>query len=293
MANETAARWSVILKIAVILLTAAVLSPPITDPILFSILFLAALVTIFNEIRASQRRWIAAIAIAAFSILLQTLLPATKILEQHNLFLRLNDGEAVQGALPEAVYADMKQSFERQYPLSQRCDRSKYGCWVGFGVPHSGLAWSADHAFREQTRIVSGIDFHDIGSFRLGVINEIQYNWYDGAYSPDAAATASDIKRESAPYFVIYKFRPTLVGSNLCIKGISLWREGTAELQRFAASESSCRQITNPDTDVFAYSFDPKRRSRSSCTRPLPVWHGIGRRSRCVCSPRLAFRCCL
>jgi hypothetical protein len=258
MANETAARWSVILKIVVILLTAAALSPPITDPILFSILFLAALVTVFNEIRVGQRRWIAAIAIAAFSILLQTLLPATRILEQHNLFLRLNDGEAVQRALPEAVYADMAQSFERQYPLAQRCDKRKFGCWVGFGVPHSGFAWSADHAFGEPTRIVSGIDFHDIGSFRLGVINEIKYNWYDGAYPPDSNATASDIKRDSAPYFVIYKFPPPLVGSTLCIKGISFWREGTAELQRFAAGESSCRQITNPDTDVFAYSFDPK-----------------------------------
>jgi hypothetical protein len=238
-------------------MSAAALAPPITDPVLFSVLFLTALVIIFNAIRLCGWRWIAAIAIVGFSILLQHLLPATRILEQHNLFLRLAGGEPVQNALPAAIYADMAESFERQYPRSQRCDKAKFGCWAGFGVPHSAFAWSADHAFGEPTRVVSGIDFHDIGSFRLGAINEIQYNWYDGAYPPDAASTASDIKRESAPYFVIYKFPSNLMGSTLCIKGTFFWKEGTAEPKRFVADESSCRQITNPETEVFAYSFDP------------------------------------
>ena len=255
MASETASSRSIILRIVVIAMTAAVLSPPITDPILFSVLFLVVLVTIFNAIRVDQRPWIAAIAIAAMSMLLQGLLPATRILEQHNLFLRLSDGEPVQSALPEPIYADMKRSFDRQYPLSQRCDKNKYGCWAGFGAPRTGFAWSADDVFGPPTRIVSDIDFQDIGSFRLGVINELQYNWYNGAFSADAGV--SDIKRQSAPYFVIYKFPPSLIGSTLCIKGISFWKEGTAELRRFASMESSCRQITNPDTEVFAYSFDP------------------------------------
>src|SRR5262249_26809762 len=89
-----------------------------------------------------------------------------------------------------------------------------------------------------------------------GAINELQYNWYEGVYPPESGATGSDIKRESAPYFVVYSFPPDLVGSTLCIKGVSFWKEGTAELQRFANKESSCRQITHPDTKVFAYSFD-------------------------------------
>src|SRR5262249_55727659 len=154
--------------------------------------------------------------------------------------LRLADGEPVQKALPERVYADMVQSFERQYPVTGHCER-KGGCWITEGVPRTGLSWSADGAFGLPPRGGWSVGFISIGTLRLGVINEFQYNWYNAAYS--SAAVVSDIKRESAPFFVAYQFPPALVGSVLCIKGTSLWQTGANDFVRFTDNETSCRQI--------------------------------------------------
>jgi len=235
MASQTSGSRSLILRVVVILLTAAVLSEPVIDPILFSILFCISLLAIFGEIRLARERWISAVAIVACSLLVQQIVPTTRILEKNNLFLRLSNGEPIQQGLPNVVYDEMARSFEERYPLAKRCDKTKGGCWATAGVPSQSFAWSADHAFGESTRIVSGIDFHDIGSFRSGVINEVRYNWYGPPFS--------DIVRESAPFFVAYKFPPTIVGSTLCVRGNSLWREGAAEWQKFASKESYCREV--------------------------------------------------
>jgi len=244
------------LRLLTILILLGVLSPPINDPSFFTLFFLLSLATVFGDIRLGRGRWLLAAAVLVASLPIQSGIPTTKIIERHNLFLRIVEGEAVQRQLPDRIYADMAESFERQYPLDRRCDAKNFGCWAYFGVPRTASAWSADHAFGEPSRVVSGIDFHDLASFRLGVINEIQYNWYDFLTRGDPAF--SEIKRESAPFFVDYELPSSLVGSSLCIRGTSFWNE-TSGFERLSGDGEYCRRIVSPQTQVIAYSFDPAK----------------------------------
>lgn len=284
MDRQGAIGWNAALRVCAILMIILALSPPINKPISFALLFFLVLVVVFGEIRPGRIRWPLALVLVMLSTLVVSTIPTSRIVERHNLFLHISEGEPIQRALPKQVYAEMAAGFEQHYPLARRCDATKYGCWAFFGVPKSGFAWSGDRAFGEPSRIVSNIDFHDLASFRLGEINEIQYNWY--SFPTQADTGFSEIKRESAPFFVEYTFPPDLVGSSLCIRGTSFWKEGAADWKKISDDNKYCRQIVSRETRVFAFSFDPTKplSMRLEKTPSRLAWDWLAVALRLICA---------
>ena len=159
--------------------------------------------------------------------------------------------------MPADVYRHLKDEFDRQYPVAQRCAVGSTGCWQNggkeSGVPDRPFAFSADGVFRKpaMSRSATEIDFSDPVWLRLGFINEMKYNWYTTA--PDVHRADRDRRfymglsrwHMTMPWFEMIRLPAAMVGGKLCWRGDVLW-EGADE--RFAAWRGdSCRDIEPGD----------------------------------------------
>lgn len=242
------------LRLAILALVVAALGLPLNDSLRYALLVLAAVTIFVGEVSRRQRAWLAAITVVGIAIAGQFLLPAPRIEEGHNVFVVDGPGGALERGLPAQVFRSMLAEFDARYPKAQRCDPRVAGCWRGQGAAKRTYAFSADGIYDRSalSRRVTGIDFSDPVWLRLGVINDLEYNWFSGA---------SDIKRVTRgpwwnlahpwrlpmPYFVMHRFPADFVGSLLCWRGMVLW-EGEAESFANARhADTACRRIETAD----------------------------------------------
>jgi hypothetical protein len=231
------------------------LGVPINEPLRFAVLFGIALLVFTNTVPVRYTRWSFAALILACSLGLQTLIPGTRIQEGHNIFLRLNDGEALENSLPSEVYKILKEEFDQQYPLSKRCDAKQYGCWAYFGVPTNPFAFSADGSFtkNEWSRVSADINFHDVSTLKLGDVNNLRYNWYDAPIGP--GLSGSDISRSHPPFFVVFKWPSEAVGSQLCWSGRIVWELPDQMFQPLFGGERACKTIQEIDIGMRVFGI--------------------------------------
>ena len=242
-------------KMAALLLAFAVLGLPVNNFADYALLAVMAVMIFSGGVRSWGVAWIAALALVAAAIYGQSLLAPPRIDEGHNVFL---PSPALEKTLPADVYRHLKEAFDREYPVDQRCAVGTRGCWQDGGFPETPFAFSADGIFQKSpnssspmSRSVTAIDFSDPVWQRLGFINEHKYNWYTAA--PDVHRADRDRRfymglnrwHLAMPWFEMIRLPSAMVGGKLCWRGDVLW-EGANE--RFALWRGdSCRDIAPND----------------------------------------------
>lgn len=215
-------------------------------------LFLAAglLALVFGTSRTERWRLAAAASLVLAVVGLKAVLPRADIAEAHNAFLVIHDSEALQQELPKEVFANWKAQFDALYPP----DREPYTArsqWRQSGAPKTLFTQSADAIWRQAkyTRQVDAIEFHNLGEFRGGFANEIQYNFWAG-----------ELLREQMPFYVMYELTPASVGGRLKWQGQLFWEQGNGRFEEINHAGIAERSIASQDVGRRVYAaFFPKR----------------------------------
>lgn len=231
--------YDVLRKIVCFGLITACIGLPVLNIFSFIIIFISALAIVNGAAKHSSKRLVAAILIAICIVLIKGILPHAAIQEGHNLFFTKESNETLEKDLPADVYDFMKQQFLKRYPLDKRNNAAFPGsCWKQ-PVPNALFAYSADAALLKPkySRIVDSVDFNDLTEFRGGFANDNEYNWF----------SASDVKRESMPFFVMYELSPACVNSSLCWTGHVLWEGAAGHYEAIYHKDRACRNITKND----------------------------------------------
>src|SRR5215469_6263741 len=164
------------LKLAALILVVAALGLPINDLFRYVLLVIATVLVVAGTVAARVAPWLAALAVVGVCVLGQTLFPAPRIEEGHNVFLiddagdapsvhsresgnlgaaardpgsplargRTDRGGALAAGLPRAAFQLMATEFDTIYPPARRCAREQVGCWRGQAFPDQTFAFSAD-----------------------------------------------------------------------------------------------------------------------------------------------------
>jgi hypothetical protein len=266
-------------KIAALAIVVAAIGLPINDRFDYFVLLAATVVVCVGAIKSLPSRWVAAAGLAALIAAGHVLLPAPRITEGHNVFLPGPDAAQTSG-LPREVFDYVDRQFAEQYPPQKRCDDPSRGCWRRErSAAQAGFAFSSDAFFDrgDYSRRITGIDFSDPVHARLGVVNDLIYNW-----SPNA----SDIERFSRdrhslnmfdrfhmtfPLYVMYRFPAAFAGSTLCWRGDVLWEGADGHFETLSHREMACRQIAPADAGRRIYAVAIKL-DRPLAMRLTPSW---------------------
>jgi hypothetical protein len=244
-------------KIAVLALAVVAIGLPINDLFDYAVLATAAVIVFVGRVEALPSRWLAAVLLAVAVAGGHALLPPPQIEEGHNVFLPGPDAAKTSG-LPAPVLQYLDRQFAEQYPPEKRCSDPSRGCWrPDRSAAQDGFALSSDALFGRgaYSRRVTGIDFSDPVHARIGVVNELIYNW-----SPNA----SDIQRFDRdrrslnlfdrfhmmfPLYIMYRFPAAFAGSTLCWRGDVLWEGADERFDVLSHPDMACRQIEAADAD--------------------------------------------
>lgn len=236
-------------KLAVFALAVAAAGLPINDIAIYAVLVLAAVAIFTGVVRCDLKRWAAAAAVVVAAIGAQMALAPPRIDEGFNVFL---PGGAMERDLPKDVYRHLTAEFEKQYPPEKHCDAKVPGCWRNTGAPDRAYAFAADGIFHKSdlSRSVTRLDLSDPVWHRLGVINEMRFNWYpvsdvQRARRDGRAWKGYDRWQLTMPWFTTIRLPAAYIGGQLCWSGDLLW-EGAGE--RFTAQQNGgCRAISPDD----------------------------------------------
>jgi hypothetical protein len=253
--GEVPAKRQLWLKLAAVVLVAAVLGLPINDLPRYALLVVSGVFICAGRVSARLMPWLGAVAVAGLCVLGQSMVPAPRIEEGHNVFLVDRPGGALEAVLPPGAFRLMRAEFDARYPPERRCDPTVYGCWRGQGFADRAYAFSADGILDRPaySRRVTGIDFADPVWLRLGFINELHYNW-NGLVS-DIDRASRDRRfwafvhkwRIDMPWFVMYRFPADFVGSTLCWRGHLLWEGAGEQFTPIQHASMECRTLAAED----------------------------------------------
>jgi hypothetical protein len=96
---------------------------------------------------------------------------------------------------------------------------------------------------------VDAIEFNNLGEFRGGFANEIQYNFWSG-----------ELLREQMPFYVMYELSPASVGSRLAWRGRMFWQRGDGTYEAIVHGDVASREIRADDAGRRVYALLlPKR----------------------------------
>ena len=184
-----------------------VLGLPIVATWKMIILLAGIMLLICGDVNFKRSRVFVGVGAIVLILAIKTILPVAGIEEGHNIFLPFKEGEVLEKGLSPQPFNTWKQMFDKFYPFPA----SDYS-WHAAGSPDSLYAYSSDSIWRpaKYSRVVDTIDFKNLGEFRGGFINELKYNWWQGRP-----------QRAEVPFFVMYEFSKTSVGSVLTFMGNS------------------------------------------------------------------------
>ena len=242
---------------------------PLNDLPRYALLVISAVVIFSGFVSGRHKTWRNAIAVIVACILGQALIAAPRIEEGHNLFLIDRPGGVLEAQLPSSAFQAMAAQFNARYPPEHRCDPALDGCWRGEAFPQKPYAFSSDAILYRgaYSRRVATINFTDPVWLRLGFINELGYNWNSRVSDVDRGTRDGRAFaflhrwRLEMPWFVMYRFPTSYVGSALCWQGDVLW-EGAGEGFELASHEDMrCRTLVDADVGrrIFGLAISPQR----------------------------------
>jgi hypothetical protein len=253
---------SVRLRLAVLALAVVAVGLPINDLLTYSLLVVAAVVAFTGRVTMRRAAWLWALAIVSAAVVARVLLAPTPIEEGHNAFLPEEQPGVLTAALPPAVYGAMKAAFDAQYPVQKRCRPEQTGCWRASRVA-SAYAFSADGILSGSplSRSVTGIRFDNPVWYRLGFVNDTEYNWYSDA--SDLQRVVRDRRfwkgydrwRFDMPWFAAYRFPAGYVGAQLCWRGTLFWPQADGAFATLQHETTACRTIAGRDAGKLIYAM--------------------------------------
>jgi hypothetical protein len=258
------------LRLGVLVLVVAVLGLPIHDLFRYGVLVVAAVVAFTGAVTLDGKRWLAAALVAAAAWAALAIWPAPRIDEGYNFFFPGPDS-AKALALPDDVAQLFGRQFTEQYPPATRCDNTTEGCCTdGSFLQATGHAFSSDAIYQRPafSRQVTGIDFRDPVSLRLGAINSAAYHWPHGwcnikRFIRDRhSLNILDRYRLTLPLFVVYRFPADFVGSTLCWRGTVMWEGAAGRFEQIDHRDPACRELRADDAGrrIYALSIKPELR---------------------------------
>ena len=280
-AGAAGAGWR---RAAALAFAVAAIGLPVNHIAAYLLLLIVAVIVFTGEVSGRASAWVAAAVIVVAALGGQWLLSPPRIAEGHNVFLPGPPDGVLQRSLPVGVYRHMADEFDRQYPPAVRCRPGAEGCWQG-SAPERAFAFSADSVFHrsELSRAVTGVDFSDPVSLRLGFINELRYNWY--TLPPDVHRADRDRRfwmglyrwHLAMPWFEAIRLPAAYAGGELCWRGDVMW-EG-ADGQFAVLPPDGCRAIEASDAGrrIFGIAVKPGTLAMQ-LTAPWPVrlWQYAG-----------------
>ena len=240
---------SVLRKLATVALIVLALGVPMLETWRSLLFACAVLVVVFGAARDGWRPFATAVLVVAAAMTVATMLPRADIAEAHNAFLITGPGEALERGLPAAVFRNWRAQFDALYPPDLR--PPAVATWRAAGPPPSVYTASSDAIWRaaKYTRQVDAITFRNIGDFRGGFANDLQYNFWTG-----------ELLREQMPFYVMYELTPASVGSRFEWKGQVFWQRSDGEYDEIVHPEIASREIAAGDAGRKIYAaFFPKR----------------------------------
>ena len=268
-------------RAALVGLTIVALGPPLNRPVEILVLIAVIFLALCNEVRTGWRWWLGAVVLVAILRSALALLPDPRIEEGQNIFLIDGPDGALSRALPADVYAIMAAEFDDTYPPATRCDRSVPGCWRRRALPAEAFAATADGLLQRplHSRQVRAIDFDDAMGARVGVVNEVRYDWYGPAPDPlrmlfdPHTARATRGLRTTIPFYLMYQFPPDYAGSRLCWQGELLWEGADGRFDRLSHEQPDCVDLAANALGrrIFALSIRPSPPLEISLAAPASV----------------------
>ena len=254
-------------RAALVGLAIVALGPPLNRPVEILVLIAVIFLALCGEVRTGWRWWLGAVVLVAALRGALALLPDPRIEEGQNIFLIDGPGGPLSRALPADVYATMEAEFDATYPPATRCDRSVPGCWRRRTLPAEAFAATADGLLKRplHSRQIRAIDFDDAMGARVGVVNEVRYNWYGPEPDPQRmlfdphAARATRGLRTTIPFYLMYQFPPDYAGSRLCWRGELLWEGADGRFDRRSHEQPDCVDLGTDTVGrrIFALSIRP------------------------------------
>jgi hypothetical protein len=243
-------------KLAALGLVIAAIGLPINHLLSYGLLVLAVVVIFTGSVTREVQRWGAALALALIVIAGHILFPSPRIEEGHNVFIGNAPDAAASSGLPQEAFRLMAAQYSAQYSPEPQCEDKAHGCSrIARSAAQHGYAFSADGIFQHAafSRQVAGINFTDPVTARLGVVNELIYNWSDT--STDIARFSRDRRfwkifdrfHLTLPLFVMYRFPADFVGSALCWRGRVLWEGDNEHFDAIDHVAMTCRRLSQDD----------------------------------------------
>ncbi len=268
-------------RVIALALLVAVVGLPVNHLFGYGMLVVAAVIVFVGEVTARGRPWLLAVLIGLAAVVGQAVLSPPRIDEGHNIFLVDGRDNALVTGLPPDVYRLMAAEFDMVYPPERRCAPERSGCWRSGGVPDRPYAFSADGIFSgtDLSRQVDHIGFSDPVWLRLGVTNELRYNW-----TPPHSDLLR-LKRDgrfwmgwkrwqlTMPFFVMYRFPAAYAGSDVCWQGTVLWEERAEQFTRLTNAVWACRTLEAADIGRRIYGVAIKPDSLAMSLEPTVTIH--------------------
>lgn len=258
-----------VLRLSALLLVILVARLPVHDLIRYGLLTVAVVIIFTGYITLKWQYWLAAIVAAGLTLAGLNTFPAPRIDEGYNFYL---PGGAPDLGLPPDVARLLDAQFEAEYPASPSC----IGCDAKmcpaqpFPVLEK-LLFSADAIFYHPSlsRRVIGVNFSDPVHLRLGDINKLVYNRFDGwcrgieRFKRDRnSLNLFDRFRLLFPLYIVYQFPPDFAGSELCWRGTMLWPRDDLQFDVISHSGMECRSLNSADIGKHLYAVSIARSER-------------------------------
>ena len=171
-------------------------------------------------------------------------LPKLQIDEGSNIFAVGVGFEAFERDLPPAVFSDFREQFLLTYPQADWCvpPADPAYCWRGAHRVSRTYAFAPESVWQShppRSRFVGAIDFDGPETLHGAFVNALGYegetlNWYN---------KVSDVRRESMPYFVSYKWDPRMNGGSLCWRGTLWWKTADSAFRKESHVEFKCEAL--------------------------------------------------
>jgi len=228
---------------------------PVNHQFGFIILLFVFPIILFSKIKYNKRKFNIILIIISL-IIIKISIPSLKIQEGHNLVvLNDNSSDFYKEFLPNNVYDFFYDKFN-YYRKGSRCDEKSNYCWKSFKPSliyeksiseNSGYAFSSDWSVNKKkfSRIVNNINFSNLTSARIGIINNMDYNFFH--------PNQYDLPRENIPFFVMYEIPEQLVGSSLCWKGNIFWQQKNDKYKIIFNDQFKCERIFNNSVGNLIY----------------------------------------
>jgi hypothetical protein len=222
----------------------AILGLPILTLWKMFLLLVGWLALVDCSIRYEPKRIVACLLTIAAVLSIKSALPRAGIEEGHNIFLYLEEGEAIQKGIPPRIFHEWKRAFDTIYPTPDVIQ--DYTWRHNKEVPETAFVYSTDSIWRpaKYSRVVDSIDFKNLPEFRGGFANMLKYNWWKGR-----------LPRRAPPFFVMYEFPSSAVGCKLFWQGAVFWEKPDGSIKRIIHEKPVGQIITYDMAGSRAYSL--------------------------------------